>query len=88
MKGYFKFLSNNFKNTLKECDFLEKFLLIGYSFLIPFLVILVSVEMVDAIINGPTWSAIFLSFFNIALWVGVSILIAITVWAYIGSKEE
>ena len=88
MKGYFKFLFNDFKSTFKECTFLEKFLLIGYSILIPFLVVLTSVEMVDAIINGPIWSAIFLSFFNIVLWIGISTLIAITIWAYIEFGDD
>ena len=88
MKGYLKFLFNDFKKALKECTFIEKFLLIGYVILIPFLAILISIEVVDAIINGPIWVAIFLSFFNVILWLMIAAFIGVTIWAYIEFGDD
>ena len=87
MKGYFKFLFNDFKETFKECTFIEKFLLIGYMVLIPFLAVLLSIDVVDTILNGPIWAAIFLSFFNTIFWMMITAFITMTIWVYNDLKD-
>ena len=82
MKGYFKFWIDNFKESFKEGGIFERIMMIAYLVWAPVMFIMSNYEMVDSIINGPTWMAIILAYFNIFLWIALSAFIAMTIWLY------
>lgn len=87
MKGYLKFWFNDFKETFKEGGLFERIMMIAYLIWAPVMFIISNYEMVDSIINGPTWAAILLVYFNIFLWIALFALIAITIWVYNDLKD-